>query len=377
MVLHLADPMHQNRLTSIDALRGLASLAVVLWHWQHFFPTAAGPTEEFPLFWLIWPLYQYGAWGVELFFSISGFIFFRLYAEPVARGDVGGLRFAILRFSRLYPLYFATLVFVAVTQFFTRALTGSDFVFASHSATQFVQQLLLTTAWSGHSFTFNGPSWSVVVEVMLYGIFFGLAKLKLARLPVVAAICALVPFLLNADAPLVRGMLSFFLGGLCAELIRHAQSQSGLPRAAWIYLPATVICVIVARMISPHGTLAEFIAFTFVFPGLITALVIYEDVLHPVTSRLEWLGNISYSSYLLHFPLQLTMVTLAAWQGWQIDYRSPVTLLMFLIVLIMLSLCSFTWFERPAMNALRRRLLARVQDAREPTAALAVQARSG
>ncbi|WP_398484773.1 acyltransferase family protein, partial [Tardiphaga sp.] len=283
----------------------------------------------------------------------------------------------ILRFSRLYPLYFTTLVFVAVTQVFTRGLTGSDFVFPSDSATQFVQQLLLTTAWSGHSFTFNGPSWSVIVEVMLYGIFFALAKLKLARLPVVAAICALAPFLLNPDAPLVRGVLSFFLGGLCAELIRHWQSPIGLPRAAWFYLPATVACVIVARLIAPHGTLAEFIAFTFVFPGLIIALVIYEDVLLPITSRLEWLGNISYSSYLLHFPLQLAIVTLAAWQGWQIDYLSPVTLLVFMIVLIMLSLWSFILFERPAMNALRRRLLARVSGMRQPDASMAVQTRSG
>ncbi|MCX7320498.1 MAG: acyltransferase [Hyphomicrobiales bacterium] len=367
--------MHQTRLTSIDALRGLASLAVVFWHWQHFFPTAA-PTEQFPLFWLLWPLYQHGWWGVELFFSISGFIFFRLYAEPVAHGDVSSLSFAVLRFSRLYPLYFATMVSVAVTQVATRALTGSDFVFPSDSAAQFVQQLLLTTAWSGHSYTFNGPAWSVVVEVMLYGIFFGLAKLKLARLPVVAAICALAPFLLNPDAPLVRGVLSFFLGGVCAEVLRHAQSRSGLPYAAWIYLPATVLCMIVARLMWPHGTLAEFIAFTFAFPGLIIALVIYEDVLHPVTSRLEWLGNISYSSYLLHFPLQLALVTMAAWQGWQIDYRSPVTLLTFLIVLITLSLWSFAWFERPAMNALRRRLMARASCVPQSAAALAAPTRS-
>jgi peptidoglycan/LPS O-acetylase OafA/YrhL len=376
VVLHPADPMHQTRLTSIDALRGLASLAVVFWHWQHFFPTDPAPTEQFPLFWLFGPLYQHGWWGVELFFSISGFIFFRLYAEPVARGDVGGLSFAILRFSRLYPLYFATMVFVAVTQIATRALTGNDFVFPSDSPAQFVQQLLLTTAWSGHSYTFNGPAWSVVVEMMLYAIFFGLAKLRLARLPVVAAICALAPFLLNADAPLVRGVLSFFLGGLCAEIIRHAQSRSGLPHAARIYLPVSILCMIVARMIWPHGTLAEFIAFNFVFPGLIIVLVIYDDVLQPVTSRLEWLGNISYSSYLLHFPLQLALVTMAAWQGWQIDYRSPVTLLTFLIVLITLSLWSFRWFERPAMNALRRRLMARASSVPQSAAALPVQVRS-
>src|SRR3954464_15920706 len=123
--------MTQTRLTSIDALRGLASLAVVLWHWQHFFPPGSVPADHYPMFQLLWPLYQYGRWGVELFFTISGFIFFWLYAEPVAAGRVGGWTFAVLRFSRLHPLHVAALLFVAGVQYLHRSATGDDFIYNS------------------------------------------------------------------------------------------------------------------------------------------------------------------------------------------------------------------------------------------------------
>lgn len=359
MERHPAGIMTQTRLTSIDALRGLASLAVVLWHWQHFFPPGSVPADHYPMFQLLWPLYQYGRWGVELFFTISGFIFFWLYAEPVAAGRVGGWTFAVLRFSRLYPLHVAALLFVAVVQYLHRSATGDDFIYNSNSPIQFVQQLLLLSAWDERSYTFNGPTWSVVVEVSLYAMFFCLAKLRLATLPAVAAICAVMALLLHGDAPLVRGMHSFFLGGLCALLIREARSPAGLPRAAWFYLPAVIACLMIDRVLAPNGTIVEFIAYTFLFPVLVALAVMFDEPLRPLSSRLEWLGNISYSSYLLHFPLQLTIVTAAAMAGLSVDYLSPLTLTAFMVVLIALSLCCYHWFERPALDALRRHLLAR------------------
>ena len=59
-----------------------------------------------------------------------------------------------------------------------------------------------------------------------------------------------------------------------------------------------------------------------------------------------------------------------------IPVLAAVSLLTFLIVLITLSLWSFRWFERPAMNALRRRLMARASSVPQSAAALPVQVRS-
>jgi peptidoglycan/LPS O-acetylase OafA/YrhL len=97
------------RLYSLDALRGVGALAIVVWHWQHFYAIggtwAAGWSRAAePLYPFLKPFYEEGWVAVDLFFAVSGFVFFWLYLEPVARREIGAGTFARQRFSRLYPL---------------------------------------------------------------------------------------------------------------------------------------------------------------------------------------------------------------------------------------------------------------------------------
>jgi peptidoglycan/LPS O-acetylase OafA/YrhL len=106
---------------SLDNLRGAAALLVVVYHWGHFFYDAPNPFHPapslLPLYWLLWPVYQQGLMAVDLFFCLSGFIFFWLYAQKIQKQQMGFGRFLILRFSRLYPLHFATLLAVAAASY--------------------------------------------------------------------------------------------------------------------------------------------------------------------------------------------------------------------------------------------------------------------
>lgn len=72
--------------------------------------------EHQPFYALLKPFSEYGWYGVQAFWSISGFIFFWRYRDSVALGQVGGWRFFVLRFSRLYPLHLATLLPAAFLQ---------------------------------------------------------------------------------------------------------------------------------------------------------------------------------------------------------------------------------------------------------------------
>ena len=68
--------MPGKHLHSLDGLRGVAALVVVLFHWVHFHygpDGAVAPGEAaLPLAGVLWPFYQYGNWSVTLFFSLSG-----------------------------------------------------------------------------------------------------------------------------------------------------------------------------------------------------------------------------------------------------------------------------------------------------------------
>src|SRR3974390_435665 len=129
-----APALKSKRLYSIDALRGVAALSVGGWHWQHFFAVsgtwmAGWNRTSQPFYPYLKPLYDEGWAAVDLFFAVSGFVFFWLYREPVAARNIGVSQFALQRFSRLYPIYFLTLIVAAVLQLLFHRATGTWFIF--------------------------------------------------------------------------------------------------------------------------------------------------------------------------------------------------------------------------------------------------------
>ena len=96
------------------------------------------------------------------------------------------------------------------------------------------------------------------------------------------------------------------------------------------------------------------------FPLTILSLAFIEYWVGPVGKSASVLGDISYSSYLLHFPLQLLIVVLAA--QFNIDhslYYSGWAMAGFFVVLLTLSLASHRYFELPMQRFLRTWLLHR------------------
>src|SRR5262245_41246111 len=134
------------RLHSLDALRGVAALSVVLWHWQHFFSSGTELAADFareaqPLYEVFRLFYRYGDMAVDLFFSLSGFIFFWLYAETIAARRLAPREFFVLRFSRLYPLHLVTLLLVAIGQAFYTGINGHGFIYPLNDAWHFTPNL--------------------------------------------------------------------------------------------------------------------------------------------------------------------------------------------------------------------------------------------
>ena len=83
------------RLRGLDALRGLAALSVVLFHYTTAYEIHFGPYPSRPFFFV-----PNGHFGVELFFCISGFVILGTIERTA-----GLQRFAIARFARIYPAY--------------------------------------------------------------------------------------------------------------------------------------------------------------------------------------------------------------------------------------------------------------------------------
>jgi peptidoglycan/LPS O-acetylase OafA/YrhL len=64
----------------------------------------------------------------------------------------------------------------------------------------------------------------------------------------------------------------------------------------------------------------------------------------------------TYSSYLLHVPVQITVATLCAFAGWRIPFDQPPFFLAFLAVTLLLSYWTYELFEMPMQKRVRTQL---------------------
>jgi len=362
-------------LYAIDVSRGIASLAVVLWHWQHFAYKSSSLSTDFvkddqPFYGVLQIFYDAGIYGVDYFFLLSGFIFFWLYKDSIKSGYTRAWNFAVHRFSRLYPLHFVTLLIVAILQFFYFFRENVAFVYPSNDLFHFILNVFFASSWGFESgWSFNAPVWSVSIEILLYIIFFivvffGQGGVKFSLL---VSIASIILFTLT-QFMLFRGLGLFFLGGIVfhfAKWITTTPQLKPLIRATYIMTLAVWSSVIVnyyffnlSKSVLSLGILGEvFLScypLFFVFPLTILSLVLLEIDYGAFLKSISWIGDITYSSYLLHFPLQLAFGLAVSYDFiGDTFYLNSFYFFLYFGLLISLSYFTFVAFEKPVQKYLR------------------------
>ncbi len=189
----IADPLPQ-RLYWIDWTRGMAALVIVVFHYHHFYlrnsedrPNLPQITE-FPFGEILFPVFSSGAaHAVELFWLISGVVFMHVYSQR----RTGLWNFGVARVARLFPLHLATLCLVAVIQIVSLQITGHWQIYGNNDLKHFGLQLLLSSnsVNLSHGLSFNGPIWSVSLEVPVYFLFLFLLPAKASPVESGCSIC--------------------------------------------------------------------------------------------------------------------------------------------------------------------------------------------
>lgn len=352
-------PEHANKLPGLELLRFLAAFAVLVFHYRHFAFVADRPVgliqDRLPLYRLLHIFYDYGPYAVHVFWSISGFIFFWKYRDTIADRLLDGWKFFVLRFSRLYPLHIATLLLVAALQPLYFHLNGYFFVYQNNDLTHFLLQLLMASnATTQSALSFNGPIWSISVEVLVYFFFFMMLLMTrswLLNLAVIA-ISLLVP-------GQVADCFAFFYAGGLAAMARQAVTPSGHMRAAesagWLVI--IVFLLWAWRFTDGHLESIGFVLLLTCTPMLLFCLS--RDIVLPALLQrfVEAAGNMTYSSYLVHFPIQLTAVLGFAF------VRAPIPLYdsrffgLFIGTTLLSAYLTHRYFEAPAQRLIRELLL--------------------
>ncbi|CAN7238822.1 acyltransferase [Trinickia sp. LjRoot230] len=297
-----ANAVVRNRTIELDFLRGIAIIAVMGYH----FHTVDTGFSLIPI--VQYPFTHFGREGVNLFFTLSGFLvgglLLRQYADT---GTVDVRRFIIRRIFKIWPAYYVLIVF--------HLLAGR------HAPSTFAVQNL--THLQNYLGTSISQTWSLAVEehfyLLLPALLLLFAHWRLRANAILAWLGLLCFVVLVArsiavasgglDAAffqtqyridsLLAGVMLAVLYWMKPELYRRLAQKKSL-------LLATVgLLVVWLAFATPRVALDESIGYTIQSIGYVALIVLMLEhsgtLAHAVLFRvIAWVGVYSYGIYLWH-----------------------------------------------------------------------------
>lgn len=344
------------RQTAIDGLRGYLAFGVFVHHLAIYYPYLETGIFELPdsNFYS-----QLGRASVALFFMITGFLFWSRVLGT--RGTLDWQRFLLGRLFRIYPLYLFALACVLIITF--TASNGQLRVPLDELAISITRWLIFQRPdINGYQATGDliaNVSWTLSYELFFYltlpcwtAVFIrrgGWLKLAVSLIYIYA-----LYKLMGASSVLKHAVLLSFLGGVAAAYwVRNDRCRSWAQGARAAILG---LAMLTAVMLGWHNSFAPI---PLVLLTLFFCIVASGNTLFGALSMpsVRWLGEISYSTYLLHgLVLWLGLVFLPPLLA--VDPRSPVYwagfTVMGSVLVIVLSSASYMLIERRGVDAGRR-----------------------
>lgn len=295
------------RLLTLDAVRGLAAICVVMVH----LGLESNNAE----------LARFGYLGVDLFFVMSGFVISRAYDHKLLAG-LSWQRFMLLRLARLYPSMFLGLLVGLAAYFVIPAsaypigmIPGGMYRLGWRSIGHFF--LVPDLGAREGTFPLNGVFWSLFFELvanLVHG-------LTVRRITIFRLIVFVVPVAIWWGFTAATAGKWGWGGGWNSPTF-----LVGFLRVAWAYgagmllhrvmtrpwrVPAMVPVALTALilLVPNFGLMTPRIAISlFVLGPLIVVLAAGAEVPPRARAAAAWIGAISYPLYATHHPLLLMIV---------------------------------------------------------------------
>lgn len=306
------------------ALPGLTGLRAYLAFWVIAFHIIAGLViDKFPVDSLLPPaalgFANAGMWGVDGFFILSGFVLSHAYGRSMSTGfDLHGtLDFLGNRLARIYPAHFAVLAGYGLVK-----LAGLSFLYESCGSPYqpvacerfgieaLFRHLTLISSWGWNPpLTWNPPAWSISSEWFAY-LCFPLLIIAARRLHTAGAALALAtvallamlgtlylhgfhPFGEEPEAGLIR-ICGEFVCGVSLYRFYHTPLYARLP---WHWIGSIAAVLVLSNVFGQVQWLLPFVMALIVLSaaqprGPLSRLL--------STRPMVWLGNVSYSLYMVH-----------------------------------------------------------------------------
>jgi peptidoglycan/LPS O-acetylase OafA/YrhL len=362
-------------LPNLTGVRGLAAVWVLAFHGWQF---SNGPSLVLPLagFGLDFtPLFKCGYFGVDLFFVLSGF----LLSMPFHRAALAGKsrpslkQFWMHRFRRVLPAYWLQLLILTpVFLYVGRSAQTTPKILLAHvlliqNVVPWPVPLLNPVYWS------MPVEWDFYVVLPLLALIVARCRWPLALLLALVFVFAfrvlcywsltnptIATFIGYGDVQQLPARLDQFFAGICAAWIAASKPPTPRSAKAWLFAGIALI-VAMAYVAAPREDFLVNIDVPYLyFHHSVTAIAFGMLVLGAAGSTragsalfanrpMTFLGLISYSLYLWHYPT----LQLAQYAGLTSGVGAPAWLLVLAVAvpaILLISWLSYRYVERPFLR---------------------------
>lgn len=303
-----------DRFVVLDSWRGIAALAVALFHLP-FAGVLAGSG-----------LARHAFVFVDFFFVLSGFVIMHGYGHVVHGPGAAGA-FLLRRLARLYPLHLVTLGVLLAVQFLLVGALASGlggggvagpFTGLFPPGGLGLHAAFLTVFGLDGQLTWNVPAWSVAAEFWAYGVFAvlivitaGRPQLRTAAFAMAAVTGAALVVTgpagqidVTHDLGLARCCYGFFIGALCRVQFDTLPPARPGVTARGSLAEIAVVGLMVLFVVAAGRTPVSLIA-PFVFVMVVLVFARQQGVLSAFLRGAPFraLGRWSYGIYLWQFPM--------------------------------------------------------------------------
>jgi peptidoglycan/LPS O-acetylase OafA/YrhL len=288
----------------------LAAWWVVVFHFREALPPQA------PAF--LHSFASYGYLAVDLFFILSGFVIARSYSHHFSRSiEIKTVCvFYGFRLARIYPLHFFVLLLFLINPIALTLFANSGMPPDGYELNYYIMSIFLIQNWGWtNDIQWNIPAWSISTEWFAYLIFPLIAIVAtrfiknaatalasaLALLLILALVTAITGGGLGGNIPqygLLRCLLEFGVG---VALCRLHLAYPAQPATARLAFYCAITCF-AALAIMPDYTVIP-LGFSCLIYAITTNSIFFSALLQ--NRFLEWIGLISYSTYLIHYFIKI------------------------------------------------------------------------
>lgn len=321
----------EGSLVFLDGLRGLSAFYVMVGHarwllWEGYSKGYLLHTQDYNVFEKIlvyfFSVFRYGNEAVLFFFVLSGFVIHLRYSsalkEDSQRAVFDWLPFIKRRARRLYPPLLLTLLVTFIAdksgpQFEYSTLRAipsylnvSALVVPSHSLNTALGNLLFLMNAYVPVWGTNGPLWSLNNEwwfYMFYPTFWFMSKHSIAGASMLmVALFILAPQVDLGPAKLIGNVFGAMLVWWLGVILADVYTKRIRVNIHWFSIFILFLPFLLAKCIPMFW---EQVVWGICFTGLI-AFCLFLQSIHirlRILESLKWLGNMSYTLYVVHFPV--------------------------------------------------------------------------